>query len=145
MHAPICRLFNRTAAHLAAVLILLLPPAGILCAPQTGRAQNVPVPGNPKIVGSWCPKCKQYFDMPNGKRPSACPHCGYSFTQPPAPKPAAPVIPKLKGVNPFGDSLFHDVPIIPDDGKLQTRHFDKDGLAAKAEAWGKEMKQIDDQ
>ena len=51
--------------------------------------------------------------------------------------------PKLQGIDPFGDSLFYDVPIIPEDGKLKTRHLDPNGLAAKAEAWGREMKQID--
>jgi hypothetical protein len=144
MQPSICSLLGKSAARLVIVLTLLLP-AGILFAPQIGRAQNIPMPGNPQIAGSWCPQCKKYFDMPNGKRPSSCPHCGYSFVQPPKPKTPPQAGPKLKPINPFGNSLFTNSSITPDDGKLQTRHFDKDGLAAKAEAWGKEMKQVDAQ
>jgi hypothetical protein len=143
MQPAICSVLGKNTGRLVVVLTLLLIPACMLLAPHTGHAQNVPPVGKPVIVGIFCPKCKGYIDAPNGKGPSSCPHCGYSFAQPSKPKPAATTIPKLKGVNPFGDSLFHDVPIIPDDGKLKTRHFDKDGLAAKAEAWGKEMKQVD--
>ena len=157
MRPAICCRPSKSIKRLVAILTLLLLPAGILLVPgighggaltdlqnTAGSAPNVPMPGNPQIAGSWCPQCKKYYDMPNGKRPSACPHCGFSFVQPAKPKPA-PTMPKLKGVDPFGDSLFHDVPIIPDDGKLKTRHFDKDGLAVKAEEWSKEMKQIDAQ
>jgi hypothetical protein len=42
----------------------------------------------------------------------------------------------LQAVNPLGDFLFKDAPIIPDDGKLK---------AAKAEELSKEIKQIDAQ
>ena len=145
MQSSICRRLGQTTARLVVVLTLLLPPAGMLPAPQLGRAQNIPMPGNPQIAGSWCPQCKKYYDMPNGKRPSACPHCGYSFVQPAKPKTPTQAGPRLKPINPFGNSLFTDAPIIPDDGKLKPAHFDKDGLAAKAEAWGKEMKQVDAQ
>lgn len=133
-------IINR-AVRLALVLTLLLLPAGVLFAPLPGHSQNVPPVGNPTIVGTFCPKCKGYIDMPNGKRPSSCPHCGYSFVQPAQPN----AIPKLKPINPFGDFLFKDVPIIPVDGKLQTRHLDTDNTAIKAEEWSKEMKQMDTQ
>jgi uncharacterized Zn finger protein (UPF0148 family) len=132
---------GKSAGRLVVVLALLLLPAGLVFAPLPGHSQNVPPVGKPTIVGTFCPKCKRYIDMPTGKRPSSCPYCGYSFVQQAQPK----TIPKLKPINPLGDFLFKDVPIIPDKGKLQTRHFDNDGLAAKAEAWGKEMKQVDAQ
>ena len=141
MQQKICSVIGRNAGRLVVILALLLLPAGILFAPFPGHSQNVPPVGNPTIVGTFCPKCKRYIDMPTGKRPSSCPYCGYSFVQTAKPN----TIPKLKPINPFGDFLFKDVPIIPDNGKLQTRHFDNDGLAAKAEEWGKEMKQVDAQ
>ena len=49
---------------------------------------------------------------------------------------------QLQTIDPFGDYLFHGVPLRPADGKLVTRHFDPDGLAARAEEWSKQMKQI---
>ncbi len=141
MQPPICSILSKSAARLVIVLTLLLLPAGILFAPLPGHSQNVPPVGNPTIAGTFCPKCKGYIDMPNGKRPSSCPHCGYSFVQPARPK----TMPKLKPINPFGNSVFTNPTITPDNGKLKTAHFDSEGLAAKAEAWGKEMKQADDQ
>lgn len=49
---------------------------------------------------------------------------------------------QLQTIDPFGDYLFHGVPLRPADGKLVTRHFDPDGLAVRAEEWSKQMKQI---
>jgi DNA-directed RNA polymerase subunit RPC12/RpoP len=132
---------GKQAGRLVVILALLLLPAGLLFAPLPGHSQNVPPVGNPTIVGTFCPKCKQYIDMPTGKRPSSCPHCGFSFVQRAQPK----TMPKLKPINPFGNSVFTNPSVTADNGKLQTVHFDNDGLAAKAEAWGKEMKQVDDQ
>lgn len=43
-------------------------------------------------------------------------------------------------INPFGDYLFHGVPIRSKDGKLVTRHLDPDGLAARAEEWARELR-----
>lgn len=43
-------------------------------------------------------------------------------------------------INPFGDYLFHGVPIRPQDGKLVTRQWDPNGLAARAEEWAKELR-----
>ncbi len=43
-------------------------------------------------------------------------------------------------INPFGDYLFHGVPIKPQDGKLVTRQWDPNGLAARAEEWAKELR-----
>jgi len=158
MQPAIGKFIGHGAVRCTAALVMLLLSAGILLVPSAGHgsalndlqnaagsAPNVPMPGNPTIVGFMCPFCNAYIDAPGGKIPAICPHCKRSFAQPTKPKPAQPVIPKLKGTDPFGDSLFHDVPIVPDDGKLKTRHFDQDGLAAKAEAWGKEMKQVDTQ
>ena len=130
-------------ATLATASVALAIPFFAMVAP-IAQAQNIPAVGKPTVVGSFCPYCTAYFDTPNGKMPSACPHCHRSFVQREKPAPTQ-AKPKLKAIDPFGDFLFYDVPIRPDNGKLQTRHFDPDGLAAKAEAWGKEMKQVDEQ
>jgi len=45
-------------------------------------------------------------------------------------------------INPFGDYLFHGVPIKPQDGKLVTRQWDPNGLAARAEEWAKELRNL---
>lgn len=46
--------------------------------------------------------------------------------------------PHLKSINPFGDFLFHGVPITPAPGsRLVTRHMDPTGLAQRAENWAK--------
>jgi len=50
----------------------------------------------------------------------------------------------LKAINPFGDFLFADACIRP-DGKLVTRHFDPNGLAARAEEWAKQLKTVNEQ
>ena len=47
-------------------------------------------------------------------------------------------------INPFGDYLFHGVPIRPQDGKLVTRQWDPNGLAARAEEWAKELLSMTD-
>jgi hypothetical protein len=51
--------------------------------------------------------------------------------------------PRLKTINPFGDFLFHDA--FGPDGKLVTRHFDPNGLAARAEEWAKQLKTVNEQ
>jgi len=153
MKQIICGSIVKSAVGLVVALIMLFLPAYVLVAPQIGHAQNVPPVGKPFMVAVPCPACKRMIDTPSGKMPSSCPYCGYSFVQQAnpkptpqtKPKPTPQTIPKLKAINPFGDFLFHDVPIIPDDGKLKTRHLDPNGLAVKAEEWGKEMKQVDDQ
>jgi YD repeat-containing protein len=147
---------GKTGARRVITLTLLCLPACLLLAPCTvrggawgdlqnmaGPAPNVPMPGNPTLAGFTCPFCRKFVDTPSGKMPTACPLCKHSFTQSPKPNPPTQIVPKLRPINPFGDSLFTNALITPDDGKLKTSHFDKDGLAAKAEAWGKEMKQRD--
>jgi len=52
---------------------------------------------------------------------------------------------QLRPINPFGDYLFYDVPLHPQDGRLKTTHFDPDGLPARAEEWSKQMHQLDDE
>jgi hypothetical protein len=43
-------------------------------------------------------------------------------------------------IDPFGDFLFHGVPIYrPEGGPLIVRHLDPDGLAARADEWGKAL------
>lgn len=68
--------------RLAVTLILLLLPACILFVPRISHAQNVPEVGKPEMVGTFCPACKAYIDLPNHKMPSSCPYCGYSFIHP---------------------------------------------------------------
>src|ERR1035437_3089643 len=145
MKQIICGSIVKSAVGLVVALIMLFLPAYVLVAPQIGHAQYVPPVGKPVMVALPCPRCKKMIDTPGGKMPSSCPYCGYSFVQQANPKPTTQTKPKLQAINPFGDFLFHDVPIIPDDGKLKTRHLDPNGLAVKAEEWGKEMKQVDDQ
>jgi hypothetical protein len=123
----------------------LLLAAGLLLAPPIGHAQFVPPVPNPVMVAAPCPACKKMFNTPGGRMPSSCPLCGYSFVQPAKSRPAPQTRPQLKTSNPFGDYLFDGVPIVPDDSKLETRHLDPEGLAARAEAWGKQMKQMDAQ
>lgn len=130
----------------SAAMVLLASLA--LTAPQTAFAQKIPDPGPPVMVGFPCPGCGQFVRTPNGKMPSACPYCRFSFVQQPKPAPKAPATPgkpQLQTIDPFGDYLFYDVPINPEDGKLQTRHFDPDGLPARAEEWSKQMRQMDEQ
>lgn len=45
-------------------------------------------------------------------------------------------------IDPFGDYLFHGVPIRPKDGELVTRHLDPEGFAARAEEWAQELDRI---
>ncbi len=48
--------------------------------------------------------------------------------------------PGLQTINPFGDYLFHGVPVTPSDGRLVTRHLDPTGLAQRAEEWAKMLR-----
>lgn len=46
----------------------------------------------------------------------------------------------FQSIDPFGDFLFHGVPIYrPEGGPLIVRHLDPDGLAARADEWGKAL------
>ncbi|MGH7829167.1 MAG: hypothetical protein ACREP8_03225, partial [Candidatus Binatia bacterium] len=45
----------------------------------------------------------------------------------------------FRTIDPFGDYLFHGVPIRPKDGNLVTRHLDPEGFAARAEEWAQEL------
>jgi DNA-directed RNA polymerase subunit RPC12/RpoP len=143
MKQVICGLTVKSAVGLVVALTMLFLPACVLVAPQIGHAQYVPPVGKPVMVAVPCPACKKWIKTPDGKMPSSCPYCGYSFVQQAKPKPTPQTKPKLQAINPFGDFLFYDVPIIPDDGKLKTRHLDPNGLAARAEEWSKELKQVD--
>lgn len=120
-----------------AVCILLALGAGV-----PALSQHIPPVPKPTVIGAFCPFCNEYIH--GDKMPSACPHCRRSFTQKNEIPPAHGK-PRLKPIDPFGDYLFYDVPIVPEDGKLKPKHLDPEGLAAKAEAWGKEMKQVDEQ
>jgi hypothetical protein len=143
-------------ARFVTAMYMLAFSAGALIAPPEGISQNVPPVGDPS---TQCPHCKAWVVCRGAKVPDVCPHCHQPmFAQPvkPAPvfgplqNPALPAFgtvqpsPKLQTINPFGDYLFYGVPIRPDDGKLQTRHFDPDGLPAQAEEWGRQMKQNQD-
>jgi DNA-directed RNA polymerase subunit RPC12/RpoP len=156
MKQIICSFIVKSIAGLMIAPVMLLLPACILLGPYIGRGggvsdlenltgQKIPMPGKPFMEAYPCPACKRMIKTPDGKMPSSCPYCSYSFVQPANPKPTPQTKPKLQAINPFGDFLFKDVPIIPVNGKLQTRHLDPNGLAVKAEEWGKEMKQVDDQ
>jgi hypothetical protein len=47
---------------------------------------------------------------------------------------------QFHSIDPFGDFLFHGVPIYRSEGgPLIIRHLDPNGLAARAEAWGKAL------
>lgn len=48
----------------------------------------------------------------------------------------------FRTIDPFGDYLFHGVPIRPKDGELATRHLDPEGFAARAEEWAQELDRI---
>jgi hypothetical protein len=48
----------------------------------------------------------------------------------------------FRTIDPFGDYLFHGVPIRPKDGSLVTRHLDPEGFAARAEEWAQELGRI---
>lgn len=134
---------NRFFAGGAALLLIV--SAGVVAAPPEGRAQNIPAVGKPQLAGTWCPACKRYIDCPNGKMPSACP-CGYSFVQKAKPRPQlTPGMPQpgRSPDEPQDDRLYYDGTVTA--GGLRTRHFESNGLAARAEAWGKEMKQVNEQ
>jgi len=136
MQQKTCSVIGKSVRLVLALFLFFLPVC-VLFVPQTGLAGI-------EIVGFGCPFCGNLVEyLPGHKIPASCPHCHHSLVQPA--KPALQAKPRLQPIDPFGDFLFKDVPIIPDNGKLQTRHFDNDGLAVKAEEWGKEMKQVDEQ
>jgi len=143
MQPAICSVPGKSV-RLVVALILGLLSACILLTPQIGRSQNVPPVTGVEIVGFCCPYCGALVNyLPGGKIPAICPHCKRSLVQ--QQKPTPQTKPRLQPIDPFGDFLFKDVPIIPVDGKLKTRHLDSNGLAVKAEEWSQEMKQIDAQ
>jgi hypothetical protein len=136
---------NQVASRMATVLIPLVSAVAFIVPPVL--AQNIPAVGKPQLAGTWCPACKRYIDCPSGRMPTSCP-CGYSFVQ----KAKPTMSPQLRqglprpGMPPpdaHDDRLYYDGNVTV--GGLQTRHFESNGLAARAEAWGKEMKQIDEQ
>jgi hypothetical protein len=148
MKRNICNRFTPSAARTAAVLPLLFV-VGALIAPQNSFAQNIPPVGKPQMVGFPCPSpsCKRFIDTPSGKMPSSCRFCGFSFvqsSQPKIPQSFRPVGTQSTMQQPpdaHDDRLYYDGAVTA--GSLRTRHFEADGLAARAEAWGKEMKQVD--
>lgn len=122
--------------------------------PAKSYGQDIPQPGSPQMVAIPCVNCGKWIDTPGGKIPAVCPRCGQSPVSQTQRSPGqtmpthtyvTPKRPQLQTINPFGDYLFYGVPIVPDDGKLETRHLDPDGLAARAEEWGKEMRQVNEQ
>lgn len=133
--------------HATRAIFYLAAACVMMCMASTVHAQ-IPEPGRPKVVGVFCPDCKELIKTPNGKSPISCPHCGFSFiktdTQPFSSQRKTGK-PQLQNIDPFGDYLFFGVPINPEDGKLQTRHLDPNGIAARAEEWGKQMKEVDEQ
>ena len=136
MQPAICSVLGKSM-RLVVALILLFLPVCVLFTPQTGLTGI-------EIVGFCCPYCGNLVEyLPGRKIPATCPHCHRSLVQ--QEKPTVQAKPQLQPINPFGDFLFKDVPIIPVDGKLQTRHLDTDNTAVKAEEWSKEMKQMDTQ
>ena len=139
------RIARRTTGRIVALAALAALAFGLLA--PTAAGQRIPEPGPPQIVATQCPGCKEWIDTPHGRPPSACPRCGFSFVRQasPVPRPVPPKRPQLKPIDPFGDYLFFDVPLAPDDGKIRTKHLDPQGLAARAEEWGKQMRQMDDE
>lgn len=138
----VCGFVFKTAA------LFLLVSFVALIIPRVSPAQNIPPVPKPKMVGTWCPACRRYIDCPSGKMPSKCPSCGYSFIQKAKPKPQSGGIFK-PGPRPvdkqmeWDDRLYYDGTVTA--GGLQTHHFESNGLAARAESWGREMKQVDEQ
>jgi hypothetical protein len=142
---------NHQVSKLPALIMLVLALGFIM--PVAAQAQNIPPVGKPALVGIWCPSCKGYIPCPSGKRPSKCPHCPYSFVQgtKPSPAPVRPLKPLPgpgnKQPQPVpgqtDDRLYYDGIVTP--GGLKTRHFEADGLPARAEKWGKEMRQVDEE
>jgi len=121
---------------------LLILIACLSVVPLCGTAQRIPE----ATIGSvQCPKCGRWIKTPGGKIPSGCPYCPKSETTSSSARktqtqPWTPSRPQLKPIDPFGDYLFYDVPIRPEDGRLKPVHLNPDGLAAEAEATGNEMR-----
>jgi hypothetical protein len=159
MKANIRKSICRTTVRFATAIFLLVFSMGVMVAPPVGFSQNVPPVGDPSVQ---CPHCKKWFVCRGAKVPDVCPLCHQPMFEKPGtatpstgarpaqPNPLSPLgtmqkSPNLQTIDPFDDYLFYGVPIRPDDGKLQTRHFDPDGDAARAEAWGERMKEINEE
>ena len=104
----------------------------------------------PPASAPHCVTCGARISLTKG-----CPNCSRSGSQKTKTQPshshAGPYMPfhgpgnmYRQPVQPQSDDrLYYDG--IETRGGLKTRHFDPDGLAARAEKWGQEMRQVDEQ